>query len=159
MARLLFGLLLTLIALTATAQTARLDRVDVIEWGTYKITPAGPGDPPGSQGTISLANPSTVVEARLGVLFGMRYTPFGEPPGAALSLRLVTVLPGKGARNPATGLIVAQTEEVVSAVLGQPMISGYRFDDPWELLPGEWRFELWDKDRRVAEQRFTVVKR
>ena len=139
-----------LISFAVEAQTARLDRVEIVEAGTYKLA---------ANGSVAVAGLSTTVAANLGVQFGFRYIPVGEPRGGAVALRLVTRLPGQGARNPANGQIVARTEEAVSAVMGAPLVSGYKFDAAWEMVPGVWTFEIWDRERKMAEQRFTVVKR
>ena len=36
-------------------------------------------------------------------------------------------------------------------------MTGYGLDQPWEMIPGKWRFEIWSGDRLLAEQSFTVV--
>ena len=41
---------------------------------------------------------------------------------------------------------------------GYNSYSDYSFDVPEDLVPGLWTFELWDENRKLIEQKFTVVK-
>lgn len=38
-----------------------------------------------------------------------------------------------------------------------PRFTGWRFDNPWELVPGTWRIELLHQERAIASQEFEVT--
>jgi hypothetical protein len=42
--------------------------------------------------------------------------------------------------------------------IGQVLYFGYGFENDWELVPGTWTFEIWSDGRRLAEEKFTVIK-
>jgi hypothetical protein len=100
---------------------------------------------------------TTNVPAQIGVRFGFEYKLVGKPAGKTFSLKKVTVFPPEGLRSPTVAQPLQHSDTTVTAKLGEKTYVGYRFDDPWELVPGPWRIELWDGDRKVAEQAFTVT--
>jgi hypothetical protein len=36
--------------------------------------------------------------------------------------------------------------------------TGYTLAEPWELMPGKWVISIWQGNRKLGEQQFTVVK-
>jgi hypothetical protein len=40
--------------------------------------------------------------------------------------------------------------------IGKGHLHGYGFDEKWEMLPGEWTFEVWYKKARLVKRSFTV---
>jgi hypothetical protein len=35
----------------------------------------------------------------------------------------------------------------------------YDFVEPWELVPGKWTFQIFDRDKKLLEKAFAVVKK
>jgi hypothetical protein len=35
----------------------------------------------------------------------------------------------------------------------------YSFDEPWEAVPGNWSFQLWYREKKLAEQKFVVERK
>ena len=52
----------------------------------------------------------------------------------------------------------ARRGDAQAMVIRADSYSGYSFDDPWEIVPGTWRFEIWLGGRKMAEQSFNVSK-
>jgi hypothetical protein len=105
-----------------------------------------------------LAVPTTRVPAQLGVQFGLEYIATGGPADRAI-LRKVVIFPSAGIRYPPANTPTYRSESTISAPDGVVRYTGWVFDDPWELVPGIWTIQLWDSDRELAEQHFTVVAR
>ncbi|MDE2018105.1 MAG: DUF3859 domain-containing protein [Hyphomicrobiales bacterium] len=147
----------------ASAQAARVDRVQVVEYGIYTATVTSKVASPGtSSGTISLlgdirhATTTTRIPVQMGEHFGYRYRVFGAPVGALADLTFVTVFPAPGLKKP--GAAPKRSDTYVAAKrIGAVSYTGYTLDHPWELLPGTWTFQIWDGGRKLAERKFTLV--
>ena len=155
-------LVLALLALAPSgvaAQTPEIERIDVLEAGLSELVMGK--DPAGKPVLKSarVVEATTTIAAELGAAFGFRYVVVGKPAGATVALRMVTRYPRQGMRDANTGRTAYANEETVSANLGEAKVGGYRIDELWEIVPGVWVFELWNRDRKLAEQRFTLVRR
>ena len=99
-----------------------------------------------------------MIQARIGLVFGVRFFVVGEPKEAEVKLRFVTRYPLPGLRNPMTRIDKLRDEQTGPAKIGWADFRGYSFDYDWEIVPGVWTFEVWDGDRKLVEQQLTVVK-
>ena len=96
---------------------------------------------------------TTQVPARLGSKFGMRYSLSGKTSSEA-PLTLLYLTPGvvtpDGVRHDkfvvTQALAVDTTRETMA----------FDFTEVHEIVPGEWHFLVFQNDRKIAEQRFTV---
>lgn len=142
-----------------------VQRVDITEYGIYTTTtqsklPAS-GTASGSidqETNITLLESTTTVPARLGVEFGFRYKIVG-PTAGPVNLKNVTVIPPPGIRNPSTGNIILTSVFNQDRNVGGEYYRLYHMTDPWEVVPGVWRLELWDGDRNLVSQGFLLVKK
>ena len=149
----------------ALGQAVRIDRLELVESGTYAARETGataaPGSPTGDvkeQSDVRLVDSSSRIPARLGVNFGIRFRSVGAPDGAAVALRSVWRIPDPGIRNPKTGNLYRQRLTDFTTQIGSVHLQGYGFDEPWELATGTWVLEIWSGDRKLLEQAFTVYK-
>ena len=147
------------------AQTARVDRVDVVDYGIYQTEmtkqTSTPGVVAGTVRTLTNIKNSEVtrtIPAQPGVRFGFRYNVIGAPNGAQVSMTVVHRFPKQGLRRPGTAETVYREEYVAAKTIGHEGYTDYGFDHDWELVPGAWTIELWYQGRKLAEQSFTVVK-
>ena len=158
-------LLLLCLSSVAHAQKAQIERIDIVGKGIYqvavgKLTP-NKRTPTGVVTSVQNAKKiedTTTVHARIGVEFGIQYVIVGVPKGAQVPIRIVNVYPKQGLRNPKTRETFRRAEIVRNKIIGDVVYTGYAFENAWEIVPGVWKFELWHKNRKLAEQRFTVTR-
>lgn len=97
--------------------------------------------------------PGDIIPAKLGTKFGVRYRLTGKV-AADSPLTLLYLTPGvitpDGKRH--DKFVVTQ-----KLVPGAPLdVMAYEFTDVHEVVPGEWHFMVFQDDRKLVEQRFTV---
>ncbi|MFP6847109.1 MAG: DUF3859 domain-containing protein [Pseudomonas sp.] len=97
--------------------------------------------------------PGRVIPAKLGTKFGMRYNLAGKVAGDS-PLTLLYLTPGvitpDGKRH--DKFVVTQ-----QLVPGAPQdVMAFEFTEVHEVVPGEWRFMVFQDDRKLLEQDFTV---
>jgi hypothetical protein len=163
--RVILSYLLLSVSSVAYAQTTRIERIDIVGKGIYqvavgKLTPEKQ-TPTGVAASVEDAKKiedTTTIPARNGLEFGIEYVIVGMPKGAQVPIRIVSVYPEQGLRNPKTGKTVRRAEIVRNKIIGDVIYAGYAFENEWETVPGVWKFELWHKNRKLAEQSFTVAK-
>ena len=107
---------------------------------------------------VSLTSSTTVIPARRSARFGVRYIITGAPVGARTEINIVTRFPDVGLHNPNTGVRHQKSEYTIQAVIGKPAYREFRFDQSWEMVPGEWVFEFWHAGRKLGEQKFCVIR-
>ena len=159
----LVALLSVLLAAPTSAEPAHVERIELAQYGLYRGDRAGEiADAGTTTGTTTMLSNVAFYEATSrvpacrGVGFGVVYRPLGKPDGAGAALRVVWRLPEPGLRNPDNGITYRQSVSILVAPLGQARLRGYSFDHDWELVPGEWILEIWDGDRRLLAQTFSV---
>ncbi|MDT8906469.1 MAG: DUF3859 domain-containing protein [Mesorhizobium sp.] len=93
------------------------------------------------------------VPAKLGTKFGMRYQLAGKVADDQ-PLTLLYFTPGIQTPD---GLRHDKLEVVQKLVPGAPQdVMAYEFTESHEVVPGEWRFMVFQGDRLLAQQRFVV---
>jgi len=156
-------------ALAASPSAARSDqhqvyKATVLERGVYQAGSEPYAIAQSSAGPVTkvrnatLVHSTTMVPARRFIRFGVRYAVTGFPPGARVDIKLVTRFPEPGLRDPTTGLRHHHNEYSMAALIGAQAYREFKFDHPWEMVPGEWVFEFWHGDRLLGAQKFCVVK-
>ena len=94
-----------------------------------------------------------IVPAKLGTKFGMRYQLAGK---VAEDQPLTLLYFTPGIRTP-DGARHDKLEVTQKLVPGAPQdVMAYEFTESHEVVPGEWRFMVFQGDRLLAQQRFTV---
>jgi Domain of unknown function (DUF3859) len=153
--------LLAAISTTAAAQT--VERIDITEVGIYQTTTtevtAAPGAAVGITMTVDdpkLLEATSTVPARLHTEFGFRYRITGRT-GRKVTLKMVTLIPRPGIRDPNTGSTTVRGEYFEDHMVGTQGYRSYGFDNAWEIVTGTWTLEIWEGDRRLTSQSFNVV--
>jgi hypothetical protein len=146
-----------------SAQHGKLERLEVIQSGLYTASIArrdsAPGTPTGKASIVdspSFYSDETRVPAQLGIRFGFQYRLIGSPPGQEARLRGVWHIPAPGITNPVSGNTYRQSTRDFTASIGDTRIHGYGFDQPWEIVEGEWILEIWHNERLLASRTFRV---
>lgn len=149
--------------LAALAADIRVERVDVVDTGIYTIvTGEETPDPNAPTGTIAAVTTVTNVEettavpGKVGLEFGLRYVVVGEPAGAEVPLDFVIAYPPPGLVDPAGPEPLLESRYSRARKIGETVYLGYGFENAWEVVPGEWRFEIWYEGRKLAGRSFTV---
>ncbi|TBU74212.1 DUF3859 domain-containing protein [Phytopseudomonas daroniae] len=96
---------------------------------------------------------TTVVPAKLGTKFGMRYTLTGKTADAE-PLTLLYLTPGVTGSDGQRRDKFVVTQKLVPDAPQDVM--AFEFSENYEVVPGEWHFLLFQGDRKLAEQRFEV---
>jgi hypothetical protein len=104
--------------------------------------------------SFKLVVATTNIPAQAGTRFGFRYTIRGSPSNAPILLTMVCEHPPL--KDPKSGKIQTRDEYDLQSWIGQTYTS-YLLEAEDELLPGNWRFEVWHKRKRLCQQSFTVV--
>ena len=96
---------------------------------------------------------TTEIPARLGTKFGLRMTLAGKQMDD-VPLTLLYLTPGvvtpDGQRHDRFEVVQKLAPGAVQDVMA------FEFSEPHEVVPGEWRFLVFQGDRKLAEQRFQV---
>jgi len=148
-----FSLLAAFVSVTALAQ-AEVCVEGAVEYGLfasdYQDFQAGERILARSNQPIE---PREVIPAKLGSKFGVRYNLVGKTADDS-PLTLLYLTPGvvtpQGTRH--DKFVVQQ-----KLVPGAPQeVMAFEFTEPHEVVPGEWHFMVFQDDRKLLEQRFTV---
>jgi len=160
-------LLLLVFAVTgsaaAFAQQIRVDQIDIVAFGLFssgKVTErlAVPGTSAGvtlREGRTLLTQTETV-PGHLGTTFGIQYVLRGTPKGKVVDLTYVTRFPPQGMVND-KGQRLEKSSFGWSDTIGETGIRTYTFDNPWEIVPGEWAMEFYYEGRKIGDKHFTVT--
>ncbi|KAA0947363.1 MULTISPECIES: DUF3859 domain-containing protein [unclassified Pseudomonas] len=96
---------------------------------------------------------SEVVPAKLGTKFGLRYQLVGK---VAEDTPLTLLYFTPGIRTP-DGVLHDKFEVTQKLVPGAPQdVMAYEFTESHEVVPGEWRFMVFQGDRLLTQKSFTV---
>jgi hypothetical protein len=140
---------LALSAGLARAQNANVQGAEILDYGLYAVDPAAPGSP-------RLTATTHTVPLRPGVMFGFQYRVTGAPPGAPVRIKEVVLFPPAGLRLPGKPPIPLESDEA-TVKIGDTLPLTWKFDNPWELVPGLWTLQVWAGDRKLVEQSFTAA--
>jgi hypothetical protein len=137
-------------------------RVEITEYGVYTVdTDSAQRNSVGvlsnTLSNIRHAETTSMVRAEHGVHFGFRYRIIGSPAGQAVKLRKVVVFPPEGLKSPKSPTPLQTFERTLPLEIGETFYTDYTLDEPWELVPGPWKIQLWLGDRKLAEEDFVVV--
>jgi Domain of unknown function (DUF3859) len=156
-------LALVLLVLSATAQAQTEPRITVIDYGIVSATDGkkvrSPGTATGFTREVTnfrLVRQAETIVAKQGVRFGIRYRVDGAPRGKTLNGTCITRFPAGGVTNP-KGAKVEADEFDCDLKGGEVTWRSYTFEEPWELVAGDWSLEFWYGGKKIGEKRFAVV--
>lgn len=153
-------LCLVLLALPSVCRAG--PAVEIIDFGLYDLSLGETLEAPetGTGVTTMVSNETLlqetrVIPARVGVEFGYRYQITGVEPGSEITLLYVLKRPPLV--HPDTGDISRMDRHEKTSAAGEADFDGYGFEFDWEMVSGEWSFEIYDRDRLLSAQSFTVI--
>ena len=92
------------------------------------------------------------------LIFGLEVRVTGKKRGESLPVKIIWRYPDPGLKNPQTGVAKFADQYVDDVTLGNTHTYYWTLGDEWTLVPGVWTFEMWDRDRKIATQNFTLVR-
>jgi hypothetical protein len=162
MTKLLCSLLIIVVA-TASARGQALQRIEIFQWGIYEVDGRlAPSNPPDEleqrldTSDFTHVRTTRMIPARIGNEFCFRFRTVGDL-AVRTPLRIVTTFPPSGIIGRVSQQRIESEEREISVLAGFPGIWCWGFDDPLDIVLGEWRIELFSDTRKLAEQTFTVI--
>jgi hypothetical protein len=95
------------------------------------------------------------VPLKIGVHFGVRYRVTGPVAGERVVLNKVIRYPAVMTPPPPARPSSA-VSSLVELRVGTTTYTEYALEQSWELAPGTWTFQFFERDRKLAEFSFTV---
>jgi Domain of unknown function (DUF3859) len=159
------GLALVVCCAAPRAEPPGAAQAQILWTGVFQANVLGTVDQPNTAigrtnqlGNIDKLQTTTTVPARRGVSFGLEYSLSGPAGGSLATIHIAVVPPKAGLLNPATQRrLYRETWRPSSVVVGSPTVVGYSLEHDWEVVPGLWKFEIWQGNRKIGEQTFCLV--
>lgn len=145
----------------ATASGAEIHAVEIVRYGIFtadlqSAKRTTQGILQNTSTNFRLLEQTTTVPIKLGVRFGVELRVVGAPRGAPVTVRAGFVYPPGKVRSPKVSEPLRDSFHPTAVNIGAITYEGYRLDDPWELVPGEWHFQVWSGNKMLAEKTFTL---
>jgi hypothetical protein len=156
------ALLLSVISL-AHAEEVVVRAVELTAFGTFAdygkkfergYSQSGPGTE--SLEYVRFADITTQIPGKLGTSFGIQYIIHSSPKGQPFRVTGVIVYPGDGLVTP-EGYVYQSSQESIEIKIGEKSFYGFGFDHPWEIIPGDWKFQIRRGDAILAQKILTVL--
>ncbi len=145
------------------ARDGVVEKLEVIESGLYSAEVIGRTGAPATTAGFSEELRKVVyydrahrVPAQVGIRFGTRVLLVGSPTGRRANMRSVWRIPAPGVVNPGNGITYRESVADVWSLVGSQYSRGFHFNEPWQIVCGEWIQELWQGDRKLLSQTFIV---
>lgn len=140
-----------------------VDGIEIVEYGIYKaelirveIKDNGGAGTVSDSKNYSLVKQTVKIPVTINTRFGFFYIVKGRPKGESINLTIRVLYPG--IKNPKDNKIYYSEDFNLQAEILQKTYFGWHFYSEWELVPGEWNFQLFYKNRKLAEKKFYVTK-
>jgi Domain of unknown function (DUF3859) len=158
------------VSISSASIAAEVYGIEIQEWGIYDTKAIEEkGLAPGrsvSVDDIKLLKLTYKIPARLGTSFGLKYYVNGHPPGAQVNITQRWLFPYPGVKHPKTGKLTHYYDETIPTPIGSTMQGHYlivwssaaiqKFTKASDLVPGEWKLQLWYGRKKLKEKTFTI---
>jgi len=158
-------LIITCVCIEALACDNSPISIEIIDSGLYQIEGSDdfkykglPGEQLHIQGEVKLIEKTEVIPAVIGNKLGFRYKIMGKDIGKNIELTIAMYYPEAGISDPNTGKVHRIDRYTIPAKIGDTNTTYYSLDAAWELVPGEWRREVWYGCNMLGGKTFKVVK-
>lgn len=146
-----------------TSIPPKVGDIDIIQYGIFEVIEVRKTKAKGTAvGTIYLAKEPKLVKetdkipGTVGTNFGICYIVNGHPKGEKVVL--LVKLQHPATKNPKTQELRVSDEWKSYKRIGYIHCSGWKFEYDWEIVPGQWIFQLFYEGTKLAEKTFTVYK-
>jgi len=135
--------------------------VDIYQYGIFKSKTIEILDNPtsitGKESKVRIKDfeeKTLLIPAVLGKHFGIIYTVKGNPDGADVSIRLRISHPS--IKNPDTERVYTSIDSICMVKIGASEFHGWIFEHEWEIVPGQYTFQIFCDNEKLGEKAFTV---
>jgi hypothetical protein len=137
---------------------------EILEYGIYsgshENSLANSNAPTGQVmlgGSVKLEKLTNVIPARLKSKFGFRFVIHGKSEDKPVKLQLVYLFPEM--QDQTSGNKIKHfTVDVLAQPEDKNLLMLWDFTESYELVPGEWNFQVYRGQERILEKKFDVVK-
>lgn len=158
----LLAFLLALTPFSSNATELLINGVELNGFGIFEATSSRVRNYSGAsvgadnvQNVRFVGDNTTDIPGVLKTNFGIQYIVNTTPKGAQFPVTQVIRFPEGGIRQPG-GRVHRKSEEKKKVRIGEPTLHGFGFDERWEIVPGEWTFEVYHKKALLLRKVFTV---
>jgi len=146
--------------MAAPSRAAETVGVEILQYGLFRSDIVGKqADGIGNTHNVvdNICHIATTgdVPMKIGVHFGVRYKVTGPVAGERVLLRKMIRYPT--VLTPPAGRPASMVGDFVELKVGTTSYAEYALEQPWELAPGPWTFQFFERDRMLAEFSFTVT--
>jgi hypothetical protein len=160
--RILLAAFLILGGLPAAQAQVRVEPATILRTGIYNLGETktikdksiSTGQRTEAKATIT--ENTSVIAAKKDTVFGLDLLIRGTPRGTLIPVQVIWRYPGPGLINPATGIAKTVDKYTTEKRLGDEATFYWSLGQEWQMVPGEWVFEIWYRDRLLARQAFTL---
>ena len=149
--------------LATTSIGAQRPAAEIIEYGIYsgghERSVADTNAPTGRLllgGPVKLEKQTSRIPARLKSKFGFRFVVHGEPSGAGVRLHFRYLFPEMKDQASGTEMKSYDVSAVAKLEDKNPQML-WDFGEPYELVTGEWTFQVLRGEEIILEKKFEVV--
>lgn len=161
------GLLLLVLLLVApgriAAQPLAAYEIEIVEFGLYASrldrTEKDANAPIGYFNWVSdfrLLEHGDEFCAKMNLEFGFEYRITGAAAGSPVVIDMVTRFPDAGMTN-GVGKRFSKSEYRRQLGVGVAQFRTFKFEEPWEMVPGVWTFEFHHLGRKIGEKQFKIL--
>ena len=142
-------------------QDEKITGVDIYQFGIFKGKPIeilnNPTSVTGKESKVSIRGfeeRTLEIPAVFGKHFGIIYVVKGNPAAAMVNIRLRISHPPM--KNPDTEKIHTSMDSVRMVKIGAHEFHGWMFEHKWEMVPGQYSFQIFDQHKELGRKTFTV---
>jgi hypothetical protein len=142
----------------------KISGISIIEYGLYHsivsdstVTDDSTHSHVHLRRNITLIEKTDTVRTAMGATFGFRYIIEGDKFGKSVEIRIVDLYPSPGLADPRLNTAKHSTYRKLNTNIGDTLWTAFSFDYKWEMVPGSWTFQIWSKEKKLAEKVFIVA--
>jgi hypothetical protein len=156
------GVALVLVALaTGPVQASDAVGVEILQYGLFRAEIVSKQSDAGGVAMHNIVDnichlaTTRTVPMQVGVHFGVRYKVTGPVAGERVLLKKLIRYPVV-MTPPSPARPSSMVSNFVELRVGTTTYTEYALEQPWELAPGTWTFQFFERDRKLAEFSFIV---
>ena len=128
--------------------------IEISEYGIYKTERISNNYEMIQVRHVRLIRKTDRIPATLGTHFDVKFEVKRPRKGAVLFGTFIIQSPGF--KKPGHEGLIYEEVYPLHFVVGKENYVGYEFSEEWELVPGDWAFQIFYKCKKLAEKTFTV---